>query len=146
MAINDHDELHFECQRCSRCCRRGGHLFLSATDLRGLAQALDLSDEEFFLEYCEVVDLTLARRISLGSDEDGACLLLQAGSCSVYAHRPLQCRAFPFWPAHLGDEASWSRVAAECPGIGQGRCWTRQEIRELVDQQEAAPLLDLSED
>ncbi|MBN1612517.1 MAG: YkgJ family cysteine cluster protein [Polyangiaceae bacterium] len=138
--------LRFSCTRCGDCCRRpSGHLFLSAADLRRLARALRLSDEEFFLAYCEVVDVELAQRVSLVATEDDSCVLLGDQGCTVYEHRPLQCRAYPFWGTSLVDAKAWDAVAASCPGVGGGWLWSKECIEQWLHRREQEPLLDVGE-
>jgi uncharacterized protein len=139
--------LNFECTRCGNCCRQEpGHVFLSALDLRRLAVCLDMSDEEFFVEYCEVVDLHLAERVSLIAEDNGDCVFLGEDGCDVYEHRPLQCRTYPFWATHLIDRASWHKAGETCPGIDAGRLWTQREIQDLVELREQEPLLDVRDE
>jgi uncharacterized protein len=139
--------LKFECTRCRQCCQKeSGDLFLSALDLRRLAGYLELSDEEFFLEYCEIVDLELAQRVSLVADENGACVFLGPAGCEVYEHRPLQCRAFPFWASNLMDAQSWQQVGETCCGVGRGRLWSREEVLGWVEKRERDPLLDVQDE
>jgi Fe-S-cluster containining protein len=114
-------------------------------DLRRLAECLELSDEEFFLEYCEIVDLHLAQRVSLIAEENGDCVFLGDAGCEVYEHRPLQCQTFPFWPTNLLDEQAWQEAGRSCPGINQGRCWSSEEISECVKRRERDPLLDVGD-
>jgi Fe-S-cluster containining protein len=34
--------------------------------------------------------------------------------------KPVQCRAFPFWPELVSNRAAWKEAASYCPGIGGG--------------------------
>lgn len=104
-----------------------------------------MPDEDFFLEYCEVVDVELAQRVSLVAAEDHACVFWSEQGCMVYEHRPLQCRAYPFWGTNLVARASWDQVAASCPGIRDGRLWSKQEIEAWLEQREQEPLLDVGD-
>jgi Fe-S-cluster containining protein len=138
--------LKFDCVRCGNCCRlEAGDLFLSATDLRRLSEYLELSDEEFFLEYCEIVDLGLAKRVSLIAEDSGACVFLGENGCEVYEQRPLQCRTFPFWATNLMDESSYCALSESCPGVNQGKAWSPQEIAELIAETQREPLLDVGD-
>jgi hypothetical protein len=89
-----------------------------------------MSDGDFFLEYCEVVDVELAHRVSLSADEDDSCVLLAEGGCAVYEHRPLQCRAYPFLGTTLRSRGAWDAVVASCPGAGGGRLWSKRQIEQ----------------
>jgi Fe-S-cluster containining protein len=121
--------LRFECTRCSRCCRHSpGYVFLSHEDLSRLAEAKALSPRQFFDQYCREVDLYGIVRISLRERDNYDCILWQEGGCSVYSARPVQCRSYPFWSANLSSPQSWAAVSEECPGAGQGRLFSAEEI------------------
>lgn len=138
--------IRFACTRCGNCCKpESGYLFLTATDLRNLARALRMSDQDFFLEYCEVVDLRLAKRVSLVARDSGECVFLVDGSCRLYEHRPLQCRTFPFWASNLACPQSWEEGTSHCPGVGQGDDWSERQIEACLLDREAEPLLDVGD-
>ena len=135
--------LKFDCTRCGKCCQQSGHLFLSALDLRRMAECLNMSDADFFQKYCEVVDLRLVKRVSLVADSSGACVFLGKNGCELYEHRPLQCRSFPFWSTNLMDADCWQEAADTCRGINQGRLWSAEEISQCLEEREHDPLLDV---
>ncbi len=140
------DGLLFGCTHCGACCKqKESHVFLTATDFRRLAEHLELTDEEFFLEYCQPVDRCLATRVSLVAEEDGACIFLSEDGCDVYEARPRQCRHFPFWQQNLLDRTTFEGVAQHCPGLGQGTLCTGADIKARLLAEEQEPLLDLSE-
>ena len=56
---------------------------------------------------------SLSRRLSVG--------LSGAVGCAVYAHRPSQCRTWPFWPYPLASRQAWERVKRMTPGPGMDR-------------------------
>jgi Fe-S-cluster containining protein len=121
--------LRFECTRCSRCCRHApGFVFLSLEDLRRLADAASVTPSEFVERYCREVGIAGFPRLSLLEHANYDCILWREGGCSLYEARPLQCRSFPFWSANLSSPASWAAVSADCPGVGQGRLHSAQEI------------------
>lgn len=62
---------------------------------------------------------------------DGDCLFFD-GRCTIYALRPTQCRTYPFWFKHMRSVDAWNQVARDCPGIGQGRLFTEQEILSFI--------------
>jgi len=121
--------LRFECTRCSRCCRHApGFVFLCSEDLQRLADAASVSPLQFVERYCREVGVAGIPRISLQEHENYDCILWREGGCSLYAARPLQCRSYPFWSANVSSPESWAAVSAECPGVGQGRLHTAEEI------------------
>ncbi len=86
----------FVCQRCGACCRWPGYVILENSDISALAEALNISERDFINKYTM---LTESRsRLSLIENEDGSCVLLKGGDCTVYKARPKQCRDFPkYW-------------------------------------------------
>lgn len=138
--------LRFNCTRCSHCCRHEpGHVFLSANDLQRLADGLELSVQQVAERYCEIVDVELAQRISLRERSNHDCVFWVKGGCAVYEHRPLQCRAFPFWSVNLLDREAWQKLEASCPGVNQGALHERSEIDSWIDERERDPFLDVGE-
>ncbi|MDR1787246.1 MAG: YkgJ family cysteine cluster protein [Treponema sp.] len=118
--------LRFTCKRCSDCCRHeSGYVFLSQDDVRRLARCLRMTDEAFLAAYCRKVDG--ASRLSLKEKADFDCVLWNDG-CTVYEARPLQCRAFPFWPRNLVSREAWRAAASSCPGVDSGALHPAAEI------------------
>jgi Fe-S-cluster containining protein len=127
--------LHFECTRCSRCCRHTpGYVFLSPLDLEALCGVLGLGRDELLSRYCREVSLGIATRVSLKEKPNMDCVFWEGKGCSVYEARPLQCRSFPFWASALSSRAEWEETAAHCPGIGRGRLHSHAEIERWVMQ------------
>ena len=125
--------LRFECTRCSRCCRHTpGYVFLSPADLTRLARAKGITEDEFREQYCRVVDLGLATRLSLKEKPNFDCILWENGGCSMYEARPLQCRAFPFWSAVVASREAWEEQAKSCPGMNRGPVHSAEEIEQWL--------------
>lgn len=125
-----HDGLRFHCTRCSMCCRFDtGYVFLSDADLRRMAEGLEEPIETVAETYCRRVQLGPVSRLSLREQSNKDCVFWVGGECSIYEHRPLQCRSYPFWPAHLGSRREWDELVRECPGVNIGRVHTAAEIR-----------------
>ncbi len=122
--------LRFQCQEgCTNCCGGfPGDVWVSGEESESIASFLTLPLEQF--------NRTYVRRTSGGhslkekSNDD--CIFLNQTGCSIYPVRPRQCRTFPFWAENLESRAAWQRLKGECPGIGTGRLWTREEIERIV--------------
>ncbi len=127
--------LRFGCTQCSRCCRHDpGYVFLSPADCSAIADFLGISCNELVASRCRKVvlggGLTM---VSLLEKENHDCTFWNnAEGCTVYEARPVQCRTYPFWASAVEDWESWNREAVHCPGIGQGRVYTRDEIEALL--------------
>ena len=115
--------LHFSCIECGNCCTK------TVEEAQDIAALFTLPYQDFIKQYCEIYDN--GETLHLRSRDNGDCIFLVEERCSVYQHRPKQCRTFPFWPENLKSEYRWNLVAAECPGIGQGRLYTPEEIESI---------------
>jgi Fe-S-cluster containining protein len=135
--------LRFTCVRCSGCCRHeSGFVFLSRKDAAALAETLGVSLDEFIAAYCRWAPGERGRkRLSLKEKPNFDCVFWDGG-CAVYEARPLQCRAFPFWPRNLASRRAWDSVAAYCPGAGKGTLHPRPEIERLLAEQAKAAIIE----
>ncbi len=123
------DGLRFSCTRCNQCCTGPpGYVWVTAREAEVMAASVGLSVEEFSERYCR----TAWWRVSLKERPNGDCVLLTPQGCGVYAVRPSQCKTFPFWPDHLRARRHWEALKSRCPGVGQGRLYSRDEIERIV--------------
>jgi Fe-S-cluster containining protein len=142
--------LCFSCIRCSACCRyESGYVFLSKADVLVLADTLRMGYTEFMETYCRwIFSGKGTERLSLKEKSNYDCIFwgafppsAQNEGCGVYESRPLQCRAFPFWPSALGSRGNWKRLAAGCPGMNRGALHSREEIESWLEKQDTAPVI-----
>jgi uncharacterized protein len=136
------DGLRFECTRCNACCRyEPGYVFLSDRDIARLLVATGLDRDAFIEKYCRVVEIGAARMLSLKEKDNYDCIFWDNG-CTVYRHRPLQCRSFPFWSANLESREAWNEMSRSCPGANRGKLHARDDIEKWLDaRREDPPLL-----
>lgn len=123
--------LQFSCTRCSACCRHtSGYVFLSKSDIIKAAAYLSISEEEFLIRCCRQVHLSEGIRVSLTEKDNMDCIFWKEenGGCSIYPARPWQCQSYPFWTQLLNEQA-WQREKSSCPGIDQGRLYTKRRNR-----------------
>lgn len=119
--------VRFECTGCSKCCRVRGDVWATRRETQRMARAVGVSADDFEKRYVSrrKVDVPpgWAR---LASQSDGGCVFLDKdGKCTVYDARPLQCRAYPFWPEVSGSRETWALEAVlpdDAPG--PGRRWS----------------------
>jgi len=72
------------------------------------------------------------KMISLQEKKNFDCIFLTEKGCSVYEGRPEQCRTYPFWSSIVEDKAAWDAEMASCPGMGQGKLYTKEDIEKLL--------------
>ena len=138
------DGLRFGCTRCSKCCRHTpGYVFLSEADIGPLLRALTVSRQVFLQKYCRRVRFGPVQRLSLKEKPNVDCILWEAGGCSVYKARPLQCRSFPFWSSCLVSVQEWQFRGRQCPGIGTGPLHNREEIEDWLAQRIKEPFIEV---
>lgn len=106
------DGLNFSCTGCGKCCKVDGDVWLAPEEVLPITQHLGLTLPEFRSNYIKAEIIP-----SDGNDseswmclkrDEGACIFLgEDNKCSIYEHRPVQCRTYPFWPSLLSEEEAW---------------------------------------
>lgn len=121
--------IHFKCQKCGACCTgEPGAVYIDIDESRLVANFLGMEYHTFRQEYL----LHLGDRDSLREDPQGRCVFYHNG-CAIYTVRPNQCRTYPFWFQNLRSERNWQKAVKECPGIGKGRKYKKNEILRLLE-------------
>lgn len=123
--------LRFGCTQCGQCCTGApGTIFMSASEVTRMARHVGLPRAQFLARYAYPME----GGHSLREEKNGDCVFFREGRCAIYHVRPTQCRTYPFWPENVRSEAAWKSTCRDCPGIGQGRLHSREEILSLVQQ------------
>ena len=83
--------LRFECTGCGKCCTGSpGYVWVDEEEIEKIAEFLELSVDIFSSRYIRKVNGRFAL-IEMAKNFD--CVFLKDNRCSIYAARPLQCRA-----------------------------------------------------
>ena len=116
--------LRFFCQECGKCCTgEPGVIRVTQKEIDEIAKHLSITPtniREFFCFPYEGV-------YTIREHEDGRCFFYEKG-CKIYPVRPRQCRSFPFWINIIRSKENWDKASKDCPGIGQGRMYSKEEI------------------
>jgi uncharacterized protein len=121
------DGLRFECTQCGDCCTGApGYVWVNADEIKALAATVGVSVEEFEAKFVR----QLGKRKSLIEYENGDCVFFDGKTrkCKVYGARPRQCKTWPFWDSNIETPADWQRTCQVCPGSGQGRVYSVDEV------------------
>ena len=121
------DGLQFTCSQCGDCCTGApGHVWVTNEEIAALATAVGEELEAFEDKYVRRV----GARKSLKEFSNGDCVFFDGTTrrCTVYSARPQQCRTWPFWDSNLKTPEDWKHTCQVCPGSGQGRLYTLEEI------------------
>ncbi len=133
--------LKFECTQCHACCRHDpGYVFLSRQDLDVLAAGVGLDPAAFVERFARWVDLGSGPVLSLREKPNYDCIFWDQG-CTVYKHRPVQCRTYPFWEGPTTSQEKWKWEGRFCPGINRGKVHTKAEIEAALEERRAHPVL-----
>jgi uncharacterized protein len=125
----------FECQPgCTACCDQQGFVYLTENDVTRIAAHLNMSEAEFERRYIYRTKNLLRLRVPKMSQ----CYFLRDGGCSIHVVKPVQCRAFPYWPELVDDTKEWFKTAAYCPGIGKGELVQIEFATKQADEMRAA--------
>lgn len=123
------DGLQFTCTQCGDCCTGApGVVWVTDEELLEIAEYLDKPIGEIRLFHTRIV----RGRVSLTEFANGDCTFFDSRTrkCTVYRARPIQCRTWPFWNSHLETPASWKKVCDTCPGAGEGKLYSLDQIQE----------------
>ncbi len=121
------DGLAFTCTQCGACCTGApGFVWVNDEEIAQLAAFRGETAKAFGKQFLREV----GNRISLIEHRNGDCVFWdrQVG-CTVYPARPVQCQTWPFWPGNIETPEDWEHVVDICPGSGQGRLFTVEEIQ-----------------
>jgi uncharacterized protein len=109
--------LRFKCTGCGQCCTGSpGYVWVSPSEIKALAEQLNISVEEFIKKYTR----RIGNRLSLIEKKRGEnydCVFLDGKRCTVYEARPKQCRTYPWWPENIDSAKSWKEEGMRCEGI-----------------------------
>lgn len=123
--------IRFGCTQCGECCTGAhGTMFVNDGEADRLARHLGLDRAVFLKRFAYPIE----GGHSLREEKNGDCVFFKEGRCSVYEVRPTQCRTYPFWAENLRSERAWAATCRECPGIGEGRLYEKDELLAIVQQ------------
>ncbi len=86
-------KVHYQCQRCTNCCKWPGFVKLTNEDITAIAGFLGLSESEFIQGHTRL----RPRRdgLALIDKPNGECIFLEGPDCRIQAVKPHQCKGFP---------------------------------------------------
>ena len=124
-------ELRFACQPgCTACCEHPGFIYLAEEDIPRIAAYLSLTPVAFEKQYV----YRTRNILRLRNARHARCHFLDATGCRIHAVKPIQCRAFPFWPELIESVREWRKTASYCPGIGQGDLIQIESARAIASE------------
>lgn len=102
-------KVHYQCQRCTNCCKWPGLVKLTNADITAIAAFLGLSEEAFIESHTR---LRPGRDgLALIDQPDGACIFLEGRDCRIQPVKPAQCKGFP----NTWNFPGWQEVCEALP-------------------------------
>jgi len=118
----------FECRQCGACCTGDpGIVYVYENEVETMARYLNQGVPRFIEAYL----YPFKENYSIKEHAGGRCFFFKSG-CTIYPARPGQCRTYPFWFENLRSPLKWRKVSKECPGIGRGKHYTKEQILEIL--------------
>ena len=123
--------LRFSCTQCGKCCTgEPGIVRATPTEIARIEQLTGRERADF--------SDPASKGYRLKERPNGECIFFENG-CSIYKARPLQCRTYPFWFENVRSERAWEQACKDCPGIGEGRLYSKEEILGLLTTARSLP-------
>ncbi len=105
--------IHYECQRCTACCRWPGCVRVNDAEITAMAAFLGMSERDFIERYTRLA--ADRRGLVLTEKENGECIFLDGRDCSIQPVKPKQCRDFPNGWNFPGWEKECQAIARVVP-------------------------------
>ncbi len=136
-------DRRFKCQRCGFCCSELALIYPNVEEVRSIAKYLGVSEISFAIRYLrEIYDpqtdmLKIAFKSNFPDGNGIGCVFYQNNSCVIYnSVRTDVCKVFP-WNHFNLETKQWEREFIRsdgkllCPGIGFGKEWSIDEIKNI---------------
>lgn len=126
------EDLYFKCTGCGKCCSNDGEVWLDLDEFVEVAESLKLEHDTFVNKFVAEIQSDWVKIVdkvddNLSSPRIGqSCVFLADDSktCTIYKHRPVQCRTYPYWPSLLASRSSWNNESVMPPEIKFQKHWT----------------------
>lgn len=103
------ENVHYQCQRCTNCCRWPGFVRVSPDEIGRIAHFLGLEEDDFIQR---LTRLRPARDgLALLDKPNGECFFLEGRDCRIQAVKPSQCSGFP----NTWNFPGWREVCEAIP-------------------------------
>lgn len=104
--------IAFDCTMCGICCNGYGGTYVTADDVKAIADFIGADQDSFIENYCSFSN----GKPLLKSGENGKCIFFKE-KCTIHPVKPRMCREWPFIPAVLKEPGNWELMSDACPGI-----------------------------
>lgn len=105
------EQIHYECQRCTNCCRWPGIVAVTGPEIAAIAKHLGMAEGEFISECTRL--RPQRDGLALIDKPNGECHFLDGRDCAIQPVKPAQCRAFP----NQWNFPGWREVCEARPSL-----------------------------
>ncbi len=85
--------VHYQCQRCTNCCRWPGFVTVTQQEIAAIALHLGIDEHSFIQHH---IRLRPQRDgLALLDKPNGECAFLDGRDCRIQAVKPIKCAALP---------------------------------------------------
>ncbi len=106
-------DVHYQCQRCTACCRWPGQVKVSAEEIARIASHLEMDEDDFIQRFTRL--RPQRDGLALIDKPNGECFFLEGNDCRLQAVKPAQCIAFP----NRWNFPGWREVCEATPVLVQ---------------------------
>ena len=123
----------FNCTKCGLCCgdteQKTRHILLLESEVNEISAQTHQPKQTFTTEVTDKAPYTYEMK----KTNQGKCLFLKDNNdCSIYLHRPLICRFYPFELKFVHDKNQYFfDFTLECPEIGKGKKLLKRDFERL---------------
>lgn len=86
-------KIHYQCQRCTNCCKWPGFVKLTDADITALSAYLGMTEWDFVQRHTRL--RPNRDGLALTDKPNGECIFLEGRDCLVQPVKPAQCSGFP---------------------------------------------------
>lgn len=104
-------QIHYDCQRCTACCRWPGFVVVTEREIAAIAAHLGIEKDAFIQEQTRL--RPNRDGLALLDKPNGECAFLDGRDCRIQAVKPAQCRAFP----NQWNFPGWREVCEAVPRL-----------------------------
>lgn len=104
-------DVHYQCDRCTACCRWPGQVKVDAAEIAQIAAFLGLAEDDFIQRFTRL----RAQRdgLALIDKPNGECGFLDGNDCRIQSAKPQQCRDFP----NRWNFPGWREICHAVPSL-----------------------------
>ena len=107
-------DVHYDCQRCTACCRWPGQVKIGEPEIQAMAALLRLEAWDFIQQYTRL--RPQRDGLALLDKPNGECIFLEGRDCRVQQAKPVQCQGFP----NTWNFPGWRSVCEAVPRLKAG--------------------------